>query len=220
MEKIVSSFLELLKEFQNKPISFIILLLVLVSAYFIYNQSETLSRLIPDPQREGDIFSQSLQRDQQVNQAMEQAKSDLSSDLVGIAQFHNGQYDLTGLPFTKITVTYSTTGEALGPIRVYDTRPLSSMNNIMMEMWRDKSNPVCVMRETSSLRDSAYKDRVEATGLEFISLCPLSNIRDYPIGVLGVGYSRNLTPLEKDRLKLYQRAMAFRISGYLQQGII
>ena len=103
---------------------------------------------------------------------------------------------------------------------LYEARPISTMNTIMLSMWADKEKPVCIAREVSNLKDKQYRARMENVGMKFITLCPLVNLRDYPIGYMSTGY--RVVPEQEDReiIMDYQKTLAARIAGYLQEGSV
>ncbi len=219
VEKTVNAFLRLLEAFKHSPLTFIILALLIVLGYFVYTQNEYIAELLPNPAAENETFQRTLDRDLQINRTLEDAKEFYGAQGLVIGQFHNGQYDLTNLPFTKVTITYYV-GEIDQPTTVYQTRPLSSMNKIMRQMWRDKEKPSCVASEVKNLQDSNYRVRMEALGIEYVTLCPITNIRDYPIGYLSSGFRYTPKEDDVDVLLDYQKTLASRVAGYLQAGFV
>ena len=217
IEKATESFLKLFEAFKQSPLTFIILGLLLVLGYFVYSQNEYIAQLLPNPAEENETFQRTLDRDMQINRTLEDSKEFYGAQGLVIGQFHNGQYDLTNLPFTKVTITYYV-GEVDDASAIYQTRPLSSMNKVMREMWRDKRGPSCVAYQTKNLPDITYRQRMEALGMTYVTLCPITNIREYPIGYLSSGF--RYVPLEDDVDVLldYQKTLASRIAGYLQAG--
>ena len=222
MESLNNAFLSLYSKFRENPIFFTAFVVLALGVYIVYSQIDSLKDYFPTAAYEDAQFDASLTRDAQVNAALEDAKEFYSADGVAIGQFHNGQYDLTRLPFTKISITYYVGNlndeEATN---LYGERPISTMNKLMLDMWANKNKPICIAKETSEIEDIAYRQRMENTGIEYITLCPLTNIRDYPIGYLSVGYRNENVDKEKiDILLDYQRTLSARISGYLQEGSV
>lgn len=222
MEKLNETFHGLFSKFQENPFTFTLFVILCLFSYVIYTQVDTLEQYIPTPEYESAQFEASLTRDEQINASLEDSRVFYDAAGVTIGQFHNGQYDLTRLPFTKVSITYYTGDLSQEQtINLYNARPISTMNNIMLDMWKDKEKPQCIAKATSQLRDIGYKNRMESIGIGFVTLCPLTNIRNYPIGYLSVGYRESDPDPEKiDILLDYQRTLSARIAGYLQEGAI
>lgn len=209
-------------KFIQNPLAFTAFIILAVGVYVIYSQVDKLVDYIPTPAYENEQFGVSLNRDKQINDALEDAREFYGADIILIAQFHNGQYDLTRLPFTKVSITYYQGN--LNPEEqdnLYSARPLSTMNKMMLRMWTDKENPKCIASRVENLNDILYQQRLQGMGINFVTLCPLTNIRNYPIGYLSAGYRTEETdPESVDIILDYQKTLAARISGYLEEGSI
>lgn len=220
METVVDSFLRLVESFRKAPLSFLIVLLVVIAIYFSYTQIEYIKTLLPNPEKENAQFQLTLQRDLTINSALQDSQEYLGARVIVISQFHNGQYDLTRLPFTKTSVTYASGDTGLNSNDLYGPRPLSTMNHLMLDMWKDKNNPQCVAMSVKEIEDTAYKLRMEGSGNKFMSLCPITNLLNYPIGYIGIGYDFQPKPEEIPKLLAYEKLMTARIAGYLQDGVV
>ena len=222
MEKVINSltdaFTKLNSSFKESPVTFIMLFLMAISAYFMYSQAEYIAKLLPNPQEESEMFNKAIERDELINSTLEDYRQFYNAKGMVIAQFHNGRYDLTNLPFTNVSITYYVGDTNASDSIIYESRPLSTMTQIMKAIWKSPSGPQCVARQVEDLKDKAYRQRMEETGLRFITICPLINIRDYPIGYVSVGYDFVPSKQEQDVLLDYQKTLASRLSGYLQAG--
>lgn len=219
MEKVVDAFIKLVDSFRAAPVSFLIVLLLTITIYFLYIERSYIESLIPNPKAESTQFQASIQRDLTINTSLQNSRDYLKSNTIIIAQFHNGQYDLTRLPFTKISVTYYSGNPKIDTDTLYSDRPLSSMNYLMLKMWASKEDPVCVASNTKDIKDTEFKKRMEELGNKFVSLCPITNLLNYPIGYLAIGYTFTPKSNEVPNLLSYQRVMTQRIAGYLQDGV-
>lgn len=222
METANNIFHSLYEKFKESPLVFTAFLILSLGTYIIYTQVDNLKQYFPTAAHESAQFDASLIRDQQINDALEDSREFYQAKGIVIGQFHNGQYDLTRLPFTKVSVTYYSGDLTVEEGRtLYDERPLSTMNRIMLDMWADKNSPKCIAKETQELRDVGYRQRMENLGIKFVTLCPITNIRNYPIGYLSVGYDMEDIPREEVEILLdYQRTLSARIAGYLQEGAV
>ena len=222
METANNIFQSLYEKFKESPIVFTAFLILALSSYIIYSQIDSLKDYFPTAEHENAQFNLSLDRDKQINDALEDAREFYNANGITIGQFHNGQYDLTRLPFTKVSITYYSGDLTMEETaNLYDARPISTMNKIMLDMWRDKAKPKCVYKNVRELEDVSYRQRMENTGIKIVTLCPIKNIREYPIGYLSVGYDRDDIPEEEIQILLdYQNTLASRIAGYLQEGAV
>ena len=219
LEQVGKLFHSLYDKFIENPVMFTAFIILCFGGFIVYREVDNLEDYIPTPEYENAQFDRSLNRDQQINAALEDAKEFYGADGIVIAQFHNGQYDLTRLPFTKVSITYYVGNlNKDETVELYDARPISTMNRTMLDMWADKEKPVCVASETANIEDPQYQYRMENTGMKFVTLCPLTNLRGYPIGYMSNGY--RFVPEEEDQEIIldYQRTLSARIAGYLQEG--
>lgn len=220
MEEKVNSFLKMFTHFRESPLQFLTFLLMIFGLFIIYTEMDYIKSFIPDPATESRVFNTALSRDKLINAALEDAKNSYGARAMVIGQFHNGQYDLTRLPFTKVTITYIVGQTDMSSTDIFISRPLSTMNQIMLDMWKDKNKPQCISKRVDQLRDPAYRARMESTKLEYLITCPLVNIRNYPIGYISSGYTMTPDDIRRDELLEYQSSLADRIAGYLQEGSV
>tara|TARA_B100001146_G_scaffold218190_1_gene223620 strand:+ start:637 stop:1335 length:699 start_codon:yes stop_codon:yes gene_type:complete len=221
LDSVGKLFHSLYDKFVENPIMFTAFLFLCAGGFIVYREVDNLEDYLPTPEYENAQFDESLNRDRQINSALEDAKEFYGADGIVIGQFHNGQYDLTRLPFTKVSITYyvgNLNEDETGDL--YDARPISTMNNIMLEMWGDKEKPICVSKNVDNLKDMGYRSRMQSTGMKFITLCPLTNLRGYPIGYMSNGYRFIPEEEEKEIILDYQRTLSSRIAGYLQEGAV
>lgn len=220
MERVSEILLQFFYVFKEAPFKFLVFIVMCAGLFIIYDQTEAIISYLPDPEKENAQFELTLERDALINQALQTSLEFLNADAVVISQFHNGQYDLTRLPFTKVTATYYAGDTGIAPTSLYTARPISSMNKLMLNMWADKESPQCVAKTVESLLDLGYRQRLQDAGKVFISVCPLVNLRNYPIGYYAVSYSHVPEPEEVEKLLEYQKTLASRMAGYLQEGVV
>lgn len=217
----VNSFIQLVDSFRKNPFSFLMMVLLVGTIYLVWTQGSRIEeRLFPDPQVESVRFRESMQRDLVVNKALDNARIYLDADVVTLSQFHNGSYDLTTVPFTLVSATYLAGKSELDAEPLYEARPLSSINRTMLEMWADKDNPICMDRLVENLADPQYQDRMETLGLNFVVLCPVTNVLNYPIGYILVGYKSIPGEADIPLMRDYTRTQSTKVSGYLQEGVV
>jgi hypothetical protein len=188
-------------------------MLIIFTTYIVYRSYDTLQQMIVTPHEESERFKAQLASAALVNDAIENLSTDLRGHSVVIKQFHNGRHDLTGIPFTETTATFYTmnyedTGE----------EPLSALNSSLRLMWKEIDRPECIIL-TRGIDNStaAYFRRHQ---LNRVVICPLTNLLNYPIGTITVGFSAGDTPLSNKFVLDRTHLMSKRITGYLENGKI
>lgn len=165
--------------------------------------------MVITPSEEATRFKEQLESTKLVNESIEQLRIDLKADNVVIKQFHNGRHDLTGIPFTETSSTYYTDGYE-------DTsdEAVSTMNGSLGLMWRRIDKPECTILYKPI--DSSSRRYFKAYKLMKVVQCPLTNLLNYPIGTITVGFSAGDT---NDELAVSKTsAIAKRVTGYLSNG--
>ena len=206
--------------FKEAPVRFLTFVLVCMAVFMVYSQQDAISEaIIKDPAIEGAEFNSSIDRDILINNSLEDFLQKHSAKAAKISQYHNGQYDLTNLPFHKVTTTYY-----MGPTNslvekdLFLHRPISTMAKTNFAMWREKDEPTCVGYEVEDVPDMAYRMRLNNLGYTYVYLCPIENLREYPIGHIMVAF--DFIPEEEgiSYLRADEMHLASRIAGYLQEG--
>lgn len=215
MESLISKITELYREFSKSPFHFFAFAVICFGGYILHTELGYIKTLFPSHNEQ--YFEVALRRDELINQSLSVSKETLEAEMSAIAQFHNGQYDLTRLPFTSVSITYFSGEIALTTTEVFSSRPLSTINKTMIEMWKSNPTPKCIQYSTDTIPDISYKQRIERSGLAWVSLCPLVNILDYPIGYYAMGYDSIPSEEHKVIIEIYQRTQATKIAGYLQE---
>lgn len=218
MEEKSNWFVGVFSAFRSAPAHFIIFVLVLIAGFLVYVQHDKImsSILVADPKEEAYYFEQSIKRDILINTSLQNFLTEHKAKNAVIVQYHNGQYDLTNIPFQKISVTYYVGESIEEDSLVYNTSPVSSMAQVSQDMWKPATGPACVSYRAEEIPDLAFKARVLAMGYAYTILCPIENIREYPIGYVGLNYDfipENTLDIKKDLADL-----SIRVAGYLQEG--
>jgi hypothetical protein len=201
----------LINSLSIRPLSTLGAILIVFTTYIGYRSYDTLQAMIVTPHEESERFKAQLASAALVNDAIENLNSDLRGHSIVIKQFHNGRHDLTGIPFTEATATFYTmnyedTGE----------EPLSALNSSLRLMWKEIDRPECIILTRGI--DNSTASYFRKYELNRVVICPLTNLLNYPIGTITVGFSASGT---SDRVILNRtHLMAKRITGYLQDGNI
>lgn len=199
----------LINSLSVRPLSTLAAIFIISMAYIGVKSYNTLERIVITPDEEAARFKDQLESSKLVNESIEQLRVDLGAYNVVIRQFHNGRHDLTGIPFTESSATYYTDNyEDVGD------EVISSMNGSLGRIWNRIDKPQCVVYSTPI--DSSSRKYFRAYGLTKVIECPLTNLLNYPVGTITVGFSARNTSDEVGIKKT--EAIAKRVTGYLSNG--
>ena len=185
------------------PFATLTTILLLCLVYIGYYSIGKLDTLVVSPVVEAERFQNHLVASEQVGEALEKLKVEQGAHSASIRQFHNGKYDLTGIPFTTSTMTFYTDG-----ITHIEDEPLAAMGKVLNRMWKKIDAPVCTTLEYGI--DASTKHFMDEYELKYIVVCPMTNLLKYPVGTLTVGYKDKNS---MDVSKVHEAAK--RVTGYL-----
>jgi hypothetical protein len=209
IKELSSAFRALVASLSVRPLATLGAILIICLGYISYRSYSTLEELIVTPSEEATRFREQLESAKLVNESLNQLKTDLHAHSVIIRQFHNGRHDLTGIPFTETTATYYTEGYDLS-----GDEPVSSMNVSLRRIWTQIDKPECAVLYGPV--DSSSRRYFKIYNLQKVVQCPLTNLLNYPIGTITVGFSVGDTD---DKVAVYKTsAIANRVTGYLTNG--
>jgi hypothetical protein len=179
-------------------------------SYVAVKSYDRLEQMVITPDEEAVRFREQLESAKLVNESLENLRLSLGAHSVVIKQFHNGRHDLTGIPFTEASATYHTDS--------YDnmgTEAVSTMNTSLRKIWAEIDKPTCVVLNAPT--DSSTRKYFMAYELNRIVECPLTNLLNYPIGKITVGFSADNT-ISDEVAVARTAAIAKRVTGYLNNG--
>lgn len=209
IKELSNAFKMLVASLSVRPVATLTAVLIISLSYITYKNSSTLDELIVTPAEEASRFKEQLESANLVNQSLNQLNTDLGSHSVIIRQFHNGRHDLTGIPFTETTATYYTDAYELS-----GDEPVSSMNVSLTKIWTKIDKPECIVLYGPV--DSSSRRYFKTYDLHKTVECPLTNLLNYPIGTISVGFTADGTD---DKIALAKTsAIAKRVTGYLING--
>lgn len=199
----------LVQSLSTKPLATFVAIFLVFSGYMVYKGYDSI---IISPDEEAVRFEKQIKSANIIDDALENLRSELKADNVLIRQFHNGRHDLTGIPFTEASTTYF-----VDPVDGHDPikeEPIGSMHKSIGQMWARIDRPSCVMLYNPV--DISTRRYFKAHNLKSAAFCPLTNLLNYPIGVVVVGFSEGDTDDEVVLAKT--SALAKRVTGYLQDA--
>lgn len=192
-----------------RPLSTLAALFIICLTFICVKSYNRLEDLIITPDEEATRFKEQLESSKLVNESIEQLRRELQAVNVVIRQFHNGRHDLTGIPFTESSATFYTENyEDIGD------EAIASMNGTLRRIWKRIDQPECLVLNAPV--DPSSKKYFRSYGLTKVIECPLTNLLNYPVGTITVGFSEGDTP---DNIAVQKtEAIAKRVTGYLTNG--
>lgn len=210
IKELSEAFRRLVYSLSVKPIATMVAVFLISMSYVGVKSYSTLEKMVITPDEEAVRFREQLESAKLVNESLENLRVSLGAHSVVIKQFHNGRHDLTGIPFTEATATYHTEN--------YDnmgTEAVSTMNTSLRRIWTEIDKPTCIV--LNGPVDSSTRKYFMAYGLNRIVECPLTNLLNYPIGKITVGFSADNT-ISNEVAVTKTAAIAKRVTGYLNNG--
>ena len=209
IKELSDAFKSLVASLSVRPVATLAAVLIICLGYISYKSYNTLEDLIVTPSEEAARFKEQLESAKLVNESLYQLNTDLHAHSVIIRQFHNGRHDLTGIPFTETTASYYTDAYELS-----GDEPVSSMNESLRMIWKKIDKPECTVLYGPV--DSSSRRYFKAYNLRKVVQCPLTNLLNYPIGTITVGFSEGDT--DETVAVRKTSAIAKRVTGYLING--
>ena len=210
IKELSDAFRRLVYSLSVKPITTMIAIFLISMSYVAVKSYDRLEQMVVTPDEEAVRFREQLESAKLVNESLENLRGTLGAHSVVIKQFHNGRHDLTGIPFTEASATYHTDS--------YDnmgTEAVSTMNTSLRKIWAEIDKPSCVVLNAPI--DSSTRKYFMAYELNRIVECPLTNLLNYPIGKITVGFSADNT-ISDEVAVTRTAAIAKRVTGYLNNG--
>lgn len=210
IKELSDAFRRLVYSLSVKPITTMVAIFLVSISYVAVKSYDRLEQMVITPDEEAVRFREQLESAKLVNESLENLRLTLGAHSVVIKQFHNGRHDLTGIPFTEASATYHTDS--------YDnmgTEAVSTMNTSLRKIWAEIDKPSCVVLNAPI--DSSTRKYFMAYELNRIVECPLTNLLNYPIGKITVGFSADNT-ISDEVAVTRTAAIAKRVTGYLNNG--
>lgn len=201
----------LINSLSIRPLATLTAILIIFTTYIGYRSYDTIQLMVVTPHEESERFKSQLESAALVNDAIENLNTELRGHSVIIKQFHNGRHDLTGIPFTEATPTFYT----LNYEGDTHEEPLSALNKSLRLMWKEIDSPECIVLKRGI--DNSTTDYFKQHNLNRVVICPLTNLLNYPIGTITVGFSASDAALSDKVVQNKTYLMAKRITGYLEK---
>lgn len=209
---------------------------VTISAIFIFvaykfikntmDQNNRLMKLLLDERknehtanriRHNELIDKRLEINSKIKNAIEAFRQKVDADRVYIFEYHNGESNLNGLPFAKVSATY----EILKPgVSSYKSRLQGIPSGLILEF----NQNLLTNKQISVPNISDYKDidpvgnsvliRPDAKSF-YVAL--INNINGYPIGFIGMDYiCRESGKEEADKAIKELKAISLQIGSLLE----
>lgn len=194
----------------------IILLALVFGGANLMTKVANIAEHFPTSAVESERFNKVLIAQNEINELLETERAAMQGDRILIRQFHNGRQDLTGLPFTSISTTFVRTKPGVQfDSSNYEAVPLSTMNEVVLRMWKNPREPICIRVETSDLHGQ-YADYVKKTKVDHFYACPITNLQGWPVGMTIISYLDKNSPHPSDDF-IMKRLLGIsqKVSGYM-----
>lgn len=192
------------------PFASLATVLIAIVLYIGYRTLDRIETIVVPPSLEATRFHEQLAASEQVNTSLQNLAVDTEAHSVVLRQFHNGKHDLTGIPFTKSSVTFYELRESGQSLEEQD-EPISAMSTSLSRIWKTIDNPECLVLVDYGI-DKTTKHYMEVNELNSVIVCPMVNLLKYPVGTLTIGFKRR-DPGAGAVAKA--KVVASRVTGYL-----
>jgi len=170
-------------------VAFVILCLAALLA--IHGDLEHISSRFPTVAQEQRTFDRTVALNDLIITELSDVVRSLNGDRVILHQFRNGQFDLNGVPFNFVTLSYSAAAPGISmDDRLSAPVPIAVYNDLLSAMWQEQRNPVCVRKDISEIRNPMLRYRIEQRGVQALMACPIVTIQGAAVGFVSVEYLR------------------------------
>lgn len=210
IEGINELFKTVVDSLSKHPFATLSTILIAIVLYIGYLTLDRIETIVIPPSLEATRFHEQLAASEQINTAIHNLIIDVDADSIVLRQFHNGKHDLTGIPFTKSSVTFY---EARDSSKSFEeeNEPISTMSTSLSRVWRRIDNPECIVLVDYGI-DKTTKSYMAENELGSVIVCPMVNLLNYPVGTLTVGFKRK-DPGQGTVDKI--QTIATQVTGYL-----
>jgi hypothetical protein len=213
----IPEFLKFAEFLKSNPTTTVLAILLALSSFAAYNSIQNgnlLKILAPRPEKEVALFARSLKASEDIAISLDNLRASTGADRVLIRQFHNGRYDLTGIPFTSVSVTYMSSDEKYENTHIFESKPLAFMGSTARVMWSDIDAPKCVVYH-QNIPDIGLRTELADSNRSVI--CPLVSLLKYPVGTISLHYTESSSNLTDQALIARTEDVAVTITGYLNE---
>lgn len=217
-----ATFLESANKVKEIGIKPIILTIILMGGLYllcvVIVKVETITKHFPTAAQETENFHNTRTANRQITVGLEKTRELIDADRVIVNQFHNGQNDISGVPFMKATMTYVALRQGVAWKEDYSTAaPIQVYADLVDRVWEDTKHPKCIKIKFEEIDNPIYRQRLLDAGTALIFACPMTNLGNVPNGLIIVGYLKD-EPESRPTDELVManvQALSTKIVGYL-----
>lgn len=180
----------------------IVISLLVVTLFGMFTINSAINHHNPSPETEKARFAKSLTVNREVQAMLDEGRIRANADRFVVRQFHNGQKDLSGIPFTFIKTTAASVKSSVSePSSMYQDYPTTTVSELLYQMFTSNK---CVTLDIENMRDQGLRKMLLELGTQRMMACPMYNSMRYPVGYIAFGYvDRNAQrPSDEELYKL------------------
>lgn len=196
-EKAVSTFERLVTFVRKNLVAVILTVLIALVGYggyqTLHNFDKILEVINPSPSVEAKRFHDEAKAGLSIHDALEDTLKRSGADRVSYNIFSNNTKGLSGVPFSFTTIQdiALSPGVSSGGLETGEKMPNSVFSEYYAAMWKDPTNPVCAWFDTSDIKSSLVRARLQNRGTQHVVVCPVIAHDGTPIGAAFAGYLRH-----------------------------
>lgn len=171
-------------------------------------------------------FQTILQANESVLAAATRLMEEADADAVTIARFHNGKKDFIGIPFEYVSTEFEVTSgrfrDRNGFVQIYPVGPdsnLTEINPTLVALFPRNGGSRCIVRDPGREYNPTFRQRNVLLGFEYSITCPITNINDYPIGILSVNFLKKPDSNQEQLLLDKAHQTSIKVGGYLESKL-
>ena len=171
-------------------------------------------------------FQVILQANESVLSASTRLMEETQADAVTIARFHNGKQDFVGIPFEYVSSEFEVTSgnfrERNGFVQIYPIGPdhnLTEINQTLVDLFPRTRPATCAVRDPQAAYNPVVRQRNVLLGFNYSVICPITNINDYPIGILSIKFINKPNANQEKIILEKAHKTSVRVGGYLESKL-
>lgn len=216
------SFVSFVRLHKQDVATSLMFLLIIGIGYTVFESRKLIIESYTEHSVSGQQFERIIESNKKVNITLERLVAETGADAALISRFHNGKEDLTGIPFHFITTEFEAISSNFvarnGYTVVYPIETdshLASIDKTLESVFPRNADPVCIMTDSQKVKSPSFRKRNIQLGFTRGIICPITNINEYPIGLLSLRFINKPNENQVGSFVEKANATAIKVGGYL-----